>query len=105
MTDSTNPKPVPLSASPITSENMYLDEMTVILQRMEMLLETAVETLDLIHYRQHPWWTRARLSWQYARRMVNLTEDEAALRDALQACPNCGRIPGTPSAKCAECID
>jgi hypothetical protein len=64
------------SAKPITSTDLYLDEIVVILRRIELVLTDIEDTNAELVWRAQPWWYRWTASWRHAKALVNLTEQE-----------------------------
>lgn len=54
------------SAKSITSEELYLDEIVVILRRMEVALEDIAESAATHAFLSLPFWRRWAASWRHA---------------------------------------
>jgi hypothetical protein len=64
------------SKQPITSADLYLDEIVVTLRRMEVTLELIEQSLGVVVWQGMPWWRRWANSWHEARETLHETEPE-----------------------------
>jgi hypothetical protein len=62
-----------------TDPEIYLDEITVTLRRMEVTLELLEQSLGVLVWQGMPWWRRLAASWRDARSEVSHAEQTAKL--------------------------
>lgn len=59
-----------------TDPEIYLDEITVTLRRIEVTLELLEQSVGVLVWQGMPWWRRLAASWRDARATVDRTEQE-----------------------------